>query len=79
MKKEIHPAYYMAKVECSCGNKFTVGATVESFRLEVCSACHPFYSGQIKYVDTARRVDRFQSQLEKSQQISAARNRQAKQ
>lgn len=61
MKKDIHPQWYpQAKVICSCGNTFTTGSTVPKIQVEICSACHPFFTGQMKYVDTAGRVERFQ-------------------
>ena len=60
MKANIHPNWYPeAKVTCACGNTFTTGATTAEIKVEVCSACHPFYTGQMKYVDTAGRVDAF--------------------
>ncbi|MDD5251088.1 MAG: 50S ribosomal protein L31 [Patescibacteria group bacterium] len=66
MKKEIHPKYYPeAKVVCACGNTFTVGSTVERLDVELCSACHPFYTGKQKIVDTARRVEKFQERAAK--------------
>jgi large subunit ribosomal protein L31 len=62
MKADIHPKWYPeAKVTCACGNTFTVGATVAEIKVEICSNCHPFYTGQMKYVDTAGRVDAFKS------------------
>jgi len=67
MKTDIHPKYYQATVTCSCGNSFSVGATVESMRVEICSACHPFYTGNQKLVDTAGRVEKFQERLSKVQ------------
>lgn len=67
MQKEIHPEYYpKAKVTCSCGNTFEVGATVPEFRVDICSNCHPLYTGKKKLVDTAGRVDRFQIRAEKA-------------
>jgi len=67
MKKEIHPEYFAStKVTCSCGNTFTLGATVPEMRVEICSNCHPLYTGKMKLVDTAGRVDRFQARLQKS-------------
>lgn len=67
MKKEVHPEYYSdAAVTCSCGNTFTIGATVPELRVEICSNCHPLYTGKVKLVDTAGRVDRFKNRLEKS-------------
>ncbi len=61
MKADIHPQYFDdAKVTCVCGNTFTTGTTVGEIRVEVCSKCHPFFTGEMKYVDTLGRVDRFQ-------------------
>ncbi len=66
MKKDIHPKWYPdAKVECTCGNKFTTGATVPEIKVEVCNACHSFFTGSQKIVDTAGRVTKFQERLEK--------------
>ena len=65
MKAKIHPKWYQANVICACGNTFTVGATVPEIRVEVCSACHPFYTGQMKFVDTAGRVDAFRARMQK--------------
>ncbi len=60
MREKIHPKYYPeAKVTCSCGNTFTTGYTRESLRVELCSKCHPFFTGEQKIVDTAGRVERF--------------------
>ena len=74
MKKDIHPEYYAkAKVTCVCGNTFTVGSTVESLNVEICSKCHPFYTGKEKLVDTAGRVDRFKRMVDKKTVVSATR------
>jgi large subunit ribosomal protein L31 len=60
MKPDIHPAYGEIKVTCSCGNTFTTRSTAgRDLHLEVCSSCHPFYTGKQKLVDTAGRVDKF--------------------
>lgn len=60
-KSAIHPKYFEnAKVTCACGNSFTVGSTLETINVEICSACHPFYTGKQKLLDTARRVEKFQ-------------------
>ncbi len=59
MKKGIHPKYYQAKVTCACGNTWTVGSTRPEFHLDLCSACHPFFTGKQKMVDTAGRVEKF--------------------
>jgi large subunit ribosomal protein L31 len=67
MKAKIHPKWYEnAKVTCACGNTFTLGAAVPEIQVEVCSACHPFYTGQMKYVDTAGRVDAFKAKQAKA-------------
>lgn len=66
MKKDIHPKYFPnAAVVCACGNKFTVGSTKESISVEICSACHPFYTGGDKVIDTAGRVERFKARAAK--------------
>ena len=59
MKEKIHPKYYMAKVRCACGNEFEVGSTRKEIKVEICSKCHPFFTGKQKLVDTAGRVERF--------------------
>jgi large subunit ribosomal protein L31 len=60
MKDKIHPKYYNdAKVVCSCGNTFTTGSTKKMLKVELCSNCHPFYTGQRRIVDTGGRVERF--------------------
>lgn len=59
MKAKIHPQYQEAKVVCSCGNTFTTRSTKPSLHTEVCSACHPFFTGEQRIVDTAGRVERF--------------------
>jgi len=66
MKKDIHPKYYNnATARCACGNTFKVGSTKPELFVEICSACHPFYTGKEKLVDTAGRVDRFKKMVEK--------------
>lgn len=72
MKKDIHPKYYPeAKVVCSCGNTFTTGSTQELVRTDVCSACHPFFTGEQRIVDTAGQVERFMKRLEKREGLAA--------
>ncbi len=62
MKKKIHPQYHVdAKVACSCGQEFQIGSTYERLQVEICSACHPFYTGQEKVLDTAGRVEKFKA------------------
>jgi large subunit ribosomal protein L31 len=60
MKTEIHPEYVEAHVRCTCGNEFTTRSTKPEIHVEICSACHPFYTGRQKLVDTGGRVERFQ-------------------
>lgn len=69
MKKEIHPEYKNCMVTCSCGNTFETKSTTNKIDVEICSACHPFFTGKQKLVDTAGRVDRFRSRLEASQKL----------
>jgi large subunit ribosomal protein L31 len=59
MKAEVHPDYVVSHVTCSCGNEFTTRATKPELHVEICSACHPFYTGKQKLVDTGGRVERF--------------------
>src|SRR5258706_3108998 len=64
MKAAIHPKYFEdAKVICACGNTFTTGATVPEIRVEICYNCHPFYTGTMRFVDTAGRVDSFKAKM----------------
>ncbi len=61
MKANIHPKYYEnAQVTCACGNSFTVGSTQEGIRVELCNKCHPFYTGEQRFVDSASRIQRFE-------------------
>ncbi len=67
MKKDIHPKFYpKAKVKCSCGNEFTVGSTKEKIEVEICGACHPFFTGKEKLIDTAGRVEKFKARAAKA-------------
>jgi large subunit ribosomal protein L31 len=64
MKEKIHPRYYdEAKVVCSCGNTFTVGATQPTLKVEVCSRCHPFFTGEQRVIDTAGQIERFKKRF----------------
>ncbi len=64
MKAKIHPQYYNdCVVTCACGNTFTTGSTKPQIRVEICSACHPFFTGKMKFVDTLGRVEKFQKQM----------------
>lgn len=79
MKKDIHPQYHdKVKVTCSCGNTFEVGSTEKEFQVEVCSACHPFYTGTAKFIDTAGRVDKFREKVKKAQEMQSKSTSQKK-
>ena len=65
MKTDIHPTYTECKVHCSCGNEFVIRSTVSELRVELCSECHPFYTGKQKLVDTGGRVERFNKRYAK--------------
>jgi len=67
MKEGIHPNYVEAKVVCGCGNTFTTMSTKPQLRLDVCSACHPFYTGKKRIVDTAGQVERLQRRMKRKQ------------
>jgi large subunit ribosomal protein L31 len=74
MKANIHPTYYPnARVICSCGATWLTGSTVPEIRTDVCSTCHPFYTGEQRIVDTAGQVERFMKRLERRQSESARR------
>ena len=66
MKAGIHPEYMLTHVRCSCGNEFTTRSTQSELHVEICSACHPFYTGKQKLMDQGGRVERFQRRLEKA-------------
>lgn len=66
MKSGIHPEYHQVEVHCACGHTFTTRSTNKDLRLEICSECHPFFTGKQKLVDTAGRVDRFNKRYGKT-------------
>jgi large subunit ribosomal protein L31 len=66
MKQEIHPGYKATKVHCACGESFETRSTKESIRLDICSVCHPFYTGKQKLIDTEGRVDKFRKKYNKA-------------
>jgi len=79
MKKKIHPECYPnASVKCICGNSFEVGSTAPKISVEICSKCHPFYTGKDKIIDTAGRVERFKKRLEKARPTERAFGRATK-
>ncbi len=75
MKKDIHPKYLRTTVRCACGQEFETGSTQENIRVEICSKCHPFFTGKQKLMDTAGRVERFRrkyAHLEKYKETGEA-------
>ncbi len=66
MKEGIHPAYHQATVTCNCGNTFVTGSTSEEIHVEICSKCHPFYTGQQKATQARGRVDKFNNEIRNS-------------
>jgi len=67
MKKGIHPDYHEVEVQCACGHSFKTRSTLEALKVEICSECHPFFTGKQKLVDSAGRVERFQKRYAKQQ------------
>lgn len=61
MKKDIHPEYHQATVHCACGNEFVAGSVLKEIRVEICSKCHPFFTGKQKLIDSAGRVEKFRT------------------
>jgi len=74
MKKDIHPKYEKAVISCACGNSFETGSTKKSMKVEICSACHPFFTGKQKIVDTAGRVERFNKKYKLSNEDEDSEN-----
>ncbi|MEK7614676.1 MAG: 50S ribosomal protein L31 [Patescibacteria group bacterium] len=73
MKKDIHPTYYpKAKATCACGSTYTVSSTMPEIHVEICSACHPFYTGNEKIIDTAGRVEKFKKRTAAHQTVKAS-------
>ena len=68
MKTEIHPQYHQVQVHCACGETWTTGSTKKELRVEICSKCHPFFTGKQKLLDSAGRIDRFQKKYAKKAQ-----------
>ena len=73
MKADIHPEYVRTIVRCACGNEFETRSVKPELHVEICSACHPFYTGKQKLVDTGGRVERFQRRLEKAEKAARAK------
>ena len=74
-KADLHPQYFQSKVSCACGTHFVVGATKPEIQVEICSKCHPFYTGEKKLVDVAGRVERFKTRTAKKSEPKAKKVR----
>jgi large subunit ribosomal protein L31 len=78
MQDDIHPAYYETQVTCGCGNSFVTRSTRKELKVDICSACHPFYTGKLKFVDTAGRIEKFKTKFAKSGIASLQSGKKAK-
>jgi large subunit ribosomal protein L31 len=77
MKKGIHPQYMETLVKCGCGNTFKTRSTQKELKVDICSACHPFYTGKLKYVDTAGRIEKFKTKFAGAGYASLKRGKKA--
>lgn len=78
MKEGIHPEYYQTTVKCGCGNTVEINTTRKDLKVDICSECHPFYTGKLKYVDAAGRIEKFQSKFQKGSYASLDRGKKGK-
>lgn len=78
MKADIHPAYYETKVTCGCGNSFMTRSTRKELKVDICNACHPFYTGKLKFVDTAGRIEKFKNKFAAAGYASLGKGKKAK-
>ncbi len=74
MKKDIHPEYHKTIVHCACGNEFETGSTEKEIRVEICSKCHPFFTGKQKLVDSAGKIERFRRKYAKFENTQAPKD-----
>ncbi len=74
MKKDIHPEYHKTIVHCACGNEFETGSTQKEIRVEICSKCHPFFTGKQKLVDSAGKIERFRRKYAKFEKARAPKD-----
>ena len=74
MKSTIHPSYHVVEVHCACGEIWTTRSTKKDLRIEICSKCHPFFTGKQKIIDTAGRIERFEKRYAKTQAAQAAQS-----
>ncbi len=78
MKADIHPKYYDTEVTCGCGNSFSTRSTRKELKVDICSACHPFYTGKLKFVDTAGRIEKFKNKFAGAGYASLKKGKKAK-
>lgn len=78
MKANLHPTYHQATVTCACGNTFVTGSTVKDLRVDICSKCHPFYTGEQRFVDTLGRVDKFMAKRQAASVTPVSKKKAAK-
>jgi len=79
-RKNIHPKYYpKSKIKCACGAKFAIGSTKEKMETEICSQCHPLYTGKQKFIDSAGRMERYKKIMSKSEELKKQANSRKKQ
>jgi large subunit ribosomal protein L31 len=77
MKDKIHPNYVVTKVTCGCGNSFLTRSTQPEMKVDICNVCHPFYTGKLKYIDTAGRIEKFQKKFATTGYTSLTRGKKA--
>ena len=77
MKADIHPKYVVTKVSCGCGSAFLTRSTVPELKVDICSVCHPFYTGKLKYIDTAGRIEKFKTKFAGAGYASLKRDKKA--
>ena len=77
MKKDVHPKYMVTQVKCGCGNTFTTRSTLPELKVDICNACHPFYTGKLKFIDTAGRIEKFRSKFAETGYASLKRPKKA--
>lgn len=75
MKNDIHPEYFVTMVKCGCGNTFTTRSTRPELKVDICNVCHPFYTGKLKFVDTAGRIEKFKNKFAKAGYASLKRGK----
>jgi len=78
MQADIHPDYYDTKVTCGCGNSFQTRSTREELKVDICNQCHPFYTGKLKFVDTAGRIEKFKNKFAAAGYASLKKGKKAK-